>query len=107
VLASSAQRDLVPSERGQVSLSGSRVFDEQRLSRSWDEFVADRVLDALVARVGTDNMSAVARTYRIAECPPVHSSRSEGRSKHLGHKSTRVPDCGDEHKGPSMATPNH
>lgn len=75
VLARNARGDFSPDRSADRFPEWTPISDEQRLPKLWEEFVADRqvsrgtrkkykgILDALVARVGTDDMSAVAEHH--------------------------------------------
>jgi hypothetical protein len=75
VLARNARGDFSPDRNADRFPQWTPVSSEQRLPELWKEFVADRqvsrgtqkkykgILDALVARIGTDDMSAVTEGH--------------------------------------------
>lgn len=75
VLARNARGDFSPDQNAGRFPEWTPVSEERRLPKLWDEFVADRqvsrstrkkykgILDGLVARTGTDDMSAVTEAH--------------------------------------------
>ena len=75
VLARNARGDFSPDRSADRFPEWTPMSDEQRLPKLWEEFVADRqvsrstrkkykgILDGLVARIGTDDMSMVAEHH--------------------------------------------
>ena len=75
VLVRNARGDFSPDRTAERFPEWTPVSDEQRLPKLWEEFVDDRqvsrstrkkykaILDGLVERIGTDDMSAVAEQH--------------------------------------------
>jgi Phage integrase, N-terminal SAM-like domain len=88
VLARNARGDFSPDRNADRFPEWTPVSNEQRLPGLWKEFVADRqvsrgtqkkykgILDALVARVGTDDMSAVTEGHLSAWIDELKKKRS-------------------------------
>jgi hypothetical protein len=103
VLARNARGDFSPDRNADRFPEWTPVSNEQRLPGLWKEFVADRqvsrgtqkkykgILDALVARIGTDDMSAVTEGHlsawidelkKIRACPQL--SQMTAAAKWMG-----------------------